>query len=138
MQTFWDTSAVIACIIQEGHSADALAARSQSTVLYAWNWLQVEAEYALLRRRQEEAAWQDWGRIKIQLQWKTIEPNAYDDLLVLNRNLGLRSADAGHLYIFHLLSQQIPDLTLVSFDDEMIAAARKLKLRIWKPARRRK
>lgn len=138
MLTFWDTSAIIACIIQERHSVDAMVARDQATVLYAWDWLQVEAECALMRRRQDEAAWQDWGRMKIQLQWKTIEPNIYDDLLVLNRSLGLRSADAGHLYLFHRLAHHLKEITLVSFDDEMIAAARKLKLRVWKPTRRRK
>lgn len=52
-------------------------------------------------------------------------------VIELNKRHALRAADAGHPYCLRRLTKLDPALTLVSFDDELVRAARREKLRVW-------
>ena len=49
--TFWDTSALLALVFDEPHSASASEALEATTEFHAWDWLTVEAKASLTRRR---------------------------------------------------------------------------------------
>ena len=53
------------------------------------------------------------------------------DLLALNKKHRLRAADAGHFFCLKELSRGVEDLVLVSFDLEMVKAARNEGLAVW-------
>lgn len=125
MRAFFDTSAVVPLIIQEPHSAKAREAWEQSTQRIGWQWLRVEAEAALSRRKGNAAAWNLWRSIESAIHWVEPDGEWLEHLKAFNRGVGLRAADAGHLYVMERCGGSIPDLVLVTFDVEMTAAAGK-------------
>jgi hypothetical protein len=60
------------------------------------------------------------------LEWIDPVENLTASLRVFNRSLGLRAADAGHLYVFDQALRALPDLRLFTFDREMREAAQRL------------
>ncbi len=128
MDLFLDTSAVVPLFLQEPHSAAALKAWEQSTELYAWRWMQVEAEAALARRRATPQTWSEWRQLAATISWLEMGESLLPQLCAFNRPLRLRAADAGHLFVFDRAITVVPELHLVSFDNEMLAAARTLGL----------
>ncbi len=48
-----------------------------------------------------------------------------EHLKVFNRGVGLRAANAGHLYVMERCAANISELVLVCFDAEMVRAAEK-------------
>jgi hypothetical protein len=57
-----------------------------------------------------------------------LQAEQYHALRIMNRSLKLRAADAGHVFVFDRLVESIPDLTMVTFDQEMLQALDQLAL----------
>jgi predicted nucleic acid-binding protein len=132
MEAFWDTSALLPLVLEEIDSPRAAQAWAESDRCIAWNWLQVEAESALLRRKAPKEAWRRLDQLCGVIEWIDIPANHHPGLCEFNRTLALRSADAAHLYAFATARGSLQDLTLVSFDNEMKRAALRLRLAVWK------
>lgn len=123
MRGFFDTSAVIPLVLKEERSNEIDGHWSDFTERWAWSWLIVEAEAALTRQRADAIAWRQWGRISRSLTLVELSSQDRRILCAFNRGIGLRAADAAHLFLFDRLSQQLDDLQLVTFDREMSQAA---------------
>jgi len=122
MDVFFDTSAVVPLLIEEPGSPAALAIWAQAERAWAWQWLRVETEAALVRRKALPVAWANWRELALHIAFLDIS----EDLRALcdfNRALGLRAADAGHLFVCERLAQTIPALRLASLDQEQRSAA---------------
>ena len=123
MLRFFDTSAVVPLVILEPHSNAAAQLWSDSTTRFAWKWLRVEAEAALVRRKASPSAWNQWRKIEDSIHWIEPERNWLQQLRSFNRGVGLRAADAGHLYVMERSLHSVPELELITFDREMRDAA---------------
>lgn len=62
------------------------------------------------------------------MSWVDLHPEQTDTVCAFNRAIGLRAADAGHLFVFDRLFSEIPQLVLLTLDTEMAVAARNLSL----------
>lgn len=131
MRIFWDTSAIVANIFVEPHSREAEMILARHTLAHAWSWLRVEAHAALARRQATPEQWRKLGNLLEAVAWTDLGETVHDDLCEFNASLRLRASDAAHLFCFSLLVPHLPDLVLVSFDDEMRRAARRLRLPVW-------
>jgi len=94
----------------------------------AWDWLRVEAESACVRRKARHLDWSNYRKLISEFTFVSLNPEEHEHLLMFNRSLGLRSADAGHLFLASLFFRDHFDSFLVTFDKEMIEAAQKLAL----------
>jgi len=130
MDGFWDTSAVVPLIFREIHSPRAQAAFRQADSFFAWDWMQVETEAALARRQARDRDWKSWADLRGLFQWVHLPAGEWPEIQKLNRSWRLRAADAAHLYAFRRVSAILPDLYLVSFDDEQRALASKKGFRL--------
>ena len=129
---FWDTSAILALVFEERHSPAAKAASEAARRSYAWSWLRVEAQAALARRRATDRQWERLVELLDVIQYVEIPAAQFEALCRVNREWRLRASDAGHLYCFRQCSVVIPDLELVCFDTEIVEAAEKAGLRLWR------
>lgn len=130
METFWDTSALVALLLQEPHTKVAHKAWSATQRPWAWRWAVMETEAALSRRQAPPQAWSQWSSLLSSLNLLELEPERWEALRAFNRALRLRASDAAHLFVFERASTVIPDLRLVSFDAEQTAAARRIGLAV--------
>lgn len=131
MNAFFDTSALVPLVIKEPHTASAQEAWRSASARLGWQWVQVEAEAALLRRSASPKAWAAWRTIESAVDW--IEPDSgwLSSLRSFNRGLKLRAADAGHLYVMERCLDAVPDLQLIAFDEEMKQAASARGIAVW-------
>ena len=123
MQTYWDTSALLALIFQEPNSTSAQKASQQTGSVYMWEWAQVEAESALLRRGAQKQDWDYLNEIYSAVNWVSSDRRLIESVRVANKRWKLRTMDAAHLLIASQLDKVLEDFTLVTFDIEMKAAA---------------
>lgn len=130
MELFFDTSAVVPLLLEEPYSQRALESWGKATRAWAWRWLQVETEAALSRRRAGARAWHQWRLVSSALTWLDLEISVWPQLCAFNRPLGLRAADAGHLFIYSGATRVVPELRLVCFDKELNDAAKTLGLEV--------
>ena len=128
MELFFDTSAVVPLLLEEPFSRKAFKAWESADRVWAWRWLQVEAEAALSRRKASATAWQQWSVLAADFTWLDLDTESFPQLRVFNRPLRLRAADAGHLFTFQLATQVVPSMKLVCFDKELKRAAKILGL----------
>jgi predicted nucleic acid-binding protein len=126
MEVFYDTSVVVALLLDESRSRDAGRIWERTTRAWAWNWLLVETDAALGRRRASPRTWSDWRRLEGAFSWIEPGPGFAAETRAFNRAISLRAADAGHLLIFERLARSEPGLRLATFDSEMLTAARAL------------
>jgi uncharacterized protein with PIN domain len=70
---FFDTSAIVPLILREPHSQAARTAWETAEECFAWKWLKVETEAALVRRKASAPAWQLWRTIEASMSW--VEPD---------------------------------------------------------------
>ncbi len=131
MDLFFDTSAIIPLLLIEPHSPRASEAWAATDRLWAWRWMEVETESALSRRESPPEAWAGWRAISMRVHWLDLETDAWPRLRAFNRSLRLRAADAGHLFVFEHLVGIVPEIKIVTFDKEMLAAAKRLGLPVW-------
>jgi hypothetical protein len=118
MNCFWDTSAVLALIFQEPHTARAQKAAPETTVAYAWWWLEVETWSGVTRRGGNAEQKAACRKALSAMAWMNFPRTRTEDLLK-------RAADAGHLFCFKEMSRVVEGLILVSFDREMVKAAKR-------------
>jgi len=123
MRVFFDTSAIVPLVLQEVYAADIRLHWPDFTERWAWSWILVEAEAALIRQKADATAWREWSRIARSLTLVELGQQDQHALRAFNRGIGLRAADAAHLFTFDRLSRQLDDLQLVTFDREMSQAA---------------
>jgi hypothetical protein len=131
MRLYWDTSAVVPLVLQEPHSAAAQRARSAARRAFAWSWMQVEAEAALLRRDATATQWRNLTQLFSAFIWLDMESQDLPALRQFNRPLTLRADDAGHLFVFSKACTADPQIQLVTFDSEMRKAARQCAFPLW-------
>ncbi|NBW81687.1 PIN domain-containing protein [bacterium] len=131
MDLFWDTSAVVPLVFDELHTASALQAYQKGAGFFAWDWLAVEAEAALSRRKARNSEWEKWSEISRLFQWVHLPSHEWPEIRKLNRHWMLRAADAAHLYAFRRVCSILPDLRLVTFDDEQLSLASKKGFRLF-------
>lgn len=135
MMRFWDTSAVVPLLLHEAGTKLVAGAFDGADDHCAWRWMRVETEASLTRRCANAAAWMGWESLATEFTWVDIRVEDHPSLLAFNRKVGLRAADAAHLFCAMKVAQAVPEMVLVSLDEEMLGAARKLKLRVWKAER---
>lgn len=128
MKIFYDTSAWVPLILKEADSAAMWNVKKQASEIWAWDWMRVETEAALARRQALPQAWKNWRCLQSEVSWVELHPNQFDTLCAFNRALGLRAADAGHLFVFDRLSNEFADLLLLTLDAEMAVGARRIGL----------
>ena len=125
---FWDASAIVPLLIEEECSPVICKLWSDGLVPHAWEWAFVEVDAALTRRGANSAIWQDWRNIQLSFRLYSFPGDDLRSLRMMNRTLGLRAADAGHIFLFHSLVHEIQGLQLITFDKEMVTAAQQLSL----------
>lgn len=133
MNLFWDTSAFVALLLEEVHTPAATCAWDESDSDLAWRWLRVETEAALIRRNAAPDQWKHMDELLVRVEMVDLSPVDLDPVCRANRQWRLRASDAGHLHCFRRAAYVMPDLQLVSFDEEMLAVARASGLQIWQP-----
>ncbi len=134
MNAYFDTSAIVPLLLEEPHSQTAQIAVRNAESTWAWRWAEVETEAALVRRKASPLTWRNWRILKGKIRWLESSKDLSQDICRFNREIGLRAADAGHLFIFERTAVVIEDLTLVTFDKEMSKAADELGFTIFSPS----
>jgi predicted nucleic acid-binding protein len=129
MEAFFDSSAIVPLLIEESGSARACELWSRTETAWAWEWGRVETEAALARRGVGPEAWAHWRRLAGAVSFLKLE-EPVSAVCDFNRLLGLRAADAGHVFVAERLFRVQPELILVTLDVEMRAAAGRLGLRV--------
>ena len=128
MHVYFDTSAVVPLVLNETHTPVARAVWEQTSTAWAWDWMRVEGESAIARRSARAPSWNAWRLVLASFRLIGIGSDLHDSLCAFNRGLGLRAADAAHLFVFDRILTHVPDAQILTFDGEMIAAAGTLGL----------
>lgn len=131
MRVYFDTSAIVPLVLTESHSEAIRGAWPDFGERWAWSWVAVEAEAALVRQKADADAWAEWARVARSLTLIELNPRDHGALRAFNRGIGLRAADAGHLFLFDRLARELDGLHLLTFDREMGRAARKLAMPVY-------
>ena len=132
MILFWDSSAVLPLIFKEIHSEAALDAWEAGTEHFAWDWMEVETHAAVVRRTFDPSHLRAWRLRLDQFSLFGLPTDANGKLMAYNETWGLRSADAGHVFLLRELQSEFPEVRLVAFDQEMIDLAQREKWPLWK------
>lgn len=130
MQTFWDTSAIVALLIQEPGTAAARDAWEKTTQPWAWRWMVIETEAALSLRSAPPSAWEQWKSALRTIRLLELRGDDFEALRAFNRGLRLRAADAAHLFVCERAASAIPGLHLVTLDEDMKATAQRIGLAV--------
>ena len=133
MHAFFDTSAILPLLLEEPMSTASQRALQSTERLFAWNWMRVEVEAGLIRRKAKAEVWSEWRSLSARVFWLELGSGQFEPLCSFNRCLGLRAADAAHLFVYERGSHALPELALVTFDREMEQAAAALGFRLWQP-----
>jgi len=96
-----------------------------------WRWLQVETHAALLRRKATNDQFLVWRDFMDAFSWIDLSTSALPGLMQTNEKWGLRSADAGHVYLFQEFHRDNSRTRLVTFDREMRELAENLGWPVW-------
>jgi predicted nucleic acid-binding protein len=129
-RVFWDASAVVPLVMEEKGSGAAGKIWLEADPVWSWNWLPVEVDAALTRRRAGPSVWRNWRELESRLNWIALETEDYPSVRLMNRELGLRAADAGYVFLFERLSGHLDGLALATFDREMAEAVQSLGLQV--------
>ena len=90
--------------------------------------MSIETEAALIRQKADSTAWAAWRQISNTFTLCEFNSTRLAELRAFNRSLGLRAADAAHLFLFDQLATRLPGLQLLTFDNNMVQAAQALAL----------
>lgn len=88
MRVYLDTSAVLPLVLPEERSAVMGQSWPDFKERWAWSWLVVEGEAALIRQRADSAAWSAWHQVIRSLNLVEMESAAHGALRAFNRGLG--------------------------------------------------
>jgi len=128
---FLDASAVVPMLLEERHTAAALEVWRESEQAWSWDWMPVEADAALTRRRANASVWRGWRELEMRVNRVGLESGDYSVFRSMNRQMGLRAADAGYVFLFERLCAHLSDLALVTFDQETARAAKEMGLPVY-------
>lgn len=131
MRAYFDTSAILPLVLSESYSETISGVWPSCEERWAWSWLVVEAEAALVRQKADARAWAEWSRVARSLTLVDLSPHELSALRAFNRGIGLRAADAAHLFVFDRLSRELDGLQLLTFDREMSQAAKNLAMLVY-------
>lgn len=120
---FWDTSALVALILQERHTPLSLKAKEAGRRFLAWEWLKIEALAALTRRKCEPAEFKSLRILLEQFEFIGLESTDYPALGKVIQKHKLRAADAGHLFCLRQAKKLRSSICFVCFDEELTLAA---------------
>ena len=120
---FWDTSALVSLLFQERHTPLALKARDSGKRCIAWDWLQVEVQAAIHRRRGAQEMLRSMKLMLDQFQFFSVFPDDHQAIGRLLEKHRLRAADAGHLFCLKQAKKMNPEIQFICFDDELNKAA---------------
>jgi predicted nucleic acid-binding protein len=131
---FWDSSAIVALIVDEAGHKDALAALGEDTDMLVWWATPVECLSALTRREREGSLGADALRTATERlralsgQWHEVLPTTALRSMAerMLRVHPLRAADALQLAAAVIAAEREPSsLQFLSFDERLIEAASK-------------
>jgi uncharacterized protein len=125
---YWDSSAVLSALFRDGHSTEASkrARGSEVHFLSTLAWAEVHAVIARIERERvlakvlvaaarealEEGPWRHLNAVP---DWKLVRR--------LSSKWPLRGADLWHLAVAKSVQTELPELTFMSFDARLTAAA---------------
>lgn len=125
---YWDTSAILPLLIEDIHTTKSIAATQQTRINFVSS-LGVAEILGILSRIPS-----DQGSIKREefltdLQksyWNLIsEQPEITNLYSLSKNYKLRGADLWHLGVLIGLKRELPEIQMITFDQELGLAATK-------------
>ena len=128
---FWDTSALVAVILQERHTPLSLKAREEGRRFLAWEWMQMEAYSALTRRKCGAWEFKSLKSLLEQFEFISLDSEDYPALGKIVHKHRLRSADAGHLYCLKQAKKLHASICFVCFDEELVKAAETEGIRVF-------
>ena len=127
--TYWDTSAIVSALFCDEHSSSAIEfARAKGThIISSLAWAETHAVIARIERERlyatilvdaARAAFEDgpWRRLHLDPDWAIV--------VQLARAWPLRGADLWHLATAKNLAMELPELTFLTYDNRLLAAAR--------------
>lgn len=131
---YWDASAILSALIQDQHTAKAQR-WSKKNGLHLASTLSCAEVFAVLYRMQREKGIAEkvireildtfefghWQKLNLQPEW--------DEMKNIASRWSLRGADLWHLTCAAALRKEIPELTLLTFDKRLGAAAKGENLR---------
>ena len=125
---YWDSSAVLSALFRDGHSGEASkrARGSEVHFLSTLAWAEVHSVIARIERERvlakvlvaaarEVLEGGPWRRLNAVPDWKLVRS--------LSSKWPLRGADLWHLAVAKSLQTELPELTFMSFDARLAAAA---------------
>jgi len=134
---YWDSSAILSALFHDVHSEEASRSARGSAVhfLSTLAWAEVLAVIARIERERDltkvlVAAAREaleggpWRRLNAAPDWKLVRD--------LSFKWPLRGADLWHLAVAKSLQNEIPELTILSFDTRLAAAAKGEGLARWR------
>lgn len=126
---YWDSSAILSALFRDGHSEEAGRRARGSAVhfLSTLAWAEVHAVIARIERERvlakvlvaaarEALESGPWRRLNAAPDWKVVRD--------LSSKWPLRGADLWHLAVAKGLQSDVPELTILSFDAQLAAAAK--------------
>lgn len=126
---YWDSSAVLSALFRDRHSDDASRHARGAAVhfLSTLAWAEVHAVIARIARERalakplvaaarEALESGPWRRLNAAPEWKVVRD--------LSSKWPLRGADLWHLAVAKSLQGEVPELTILSFDARLAAAAK--------------
>ena len=131
METFWDTSALLALLFEEVHSGRAKAANDRTDSHLAWRWIEVEARLGLGRRGADAIQLEFLDRWLSNVEYTVFPDTDYPAIIELGLRHKLRAADAGHLHALLQVRRLFPKIVFVCFDDALAAAAKAEGAAVW-------
>ena len=131
MVTYWDTSALLALLFEEVHSARAKAANDQTDYFLAWRWIEVEARLGTGRRNANPIQLDFLDRWLSNAEYANFPEDDYPVLIDLGLRHKLRAADAGHLHSLLQVRRLYPEIVFVCFDEALTAAAKVERVEVW-------
>lgn len=130
MVLYWDASAVLSVLLEDAHSATAQGYARKKGVHFLSSLAATEV-CAVLRRMKHEGALTDilhksaiavlengpWRRLSIQPEWNVIKE--------ISSGHVLKGADLWHLAAVKSLKAELPEVQIITFDKQLLAASRK-------------
>ena len=126
---YWDSSAILSALFRDEHSDEAGRRARGSAVhfLSTLAWAEVLAVIARVERERalakvlaaaarEALEGGPWRRLNAAPDWKVVRD--------LSSKWPLRGADLWHLAVAKSLRSEVPELTILSFDAHLVAAAK--------------
>jgi len=130
---YWDSSAVLSLLINDKHSAEATKYYNKTHINIISSLVIAEVLAVLARIEREKKELKillDACRHSFQEgRWRviTLSPT-FDDLQLYSQKYPLRGADLWHLTLVLNIKQELPTITIITFDQKLENAAKDLEI----------